>query len=456
MCGIFGVFSKDLEAARLVHSGLWALQHRGQEGSGIVSSDSKKLYVHRGMGLVASVYNEESLLNLPGSIAIGHNRYSTSGGGGCDHLQPVIREDHLLALAHNGNLPDTRKLELFLTSKGININPCNDSELIRKTVSYYLVKGMSLEKAVEKSYPLFTGVFSCLFMTANKIVAIRDRRGIRPLSIGTIGEGNIVFSSETCALDIIGAKWKCDIHPGEMVSVDQHGLKSTRLSPGKEMIDIFEFVYFARPDSYLAGKNVNDVRKKLGRQLSREVSIKADLVIPIPDSAIPAAIGFSEESGIPFDMGIIKNRYIHRTFIRPAQNVRESDIKIKLNPLLSIINGKRIALMDDSIVRGTTSKEIVNMLRQAGAKEVHFLVSSPPVKYPDFYGIDTPRQDQLIAAVKTIEETREYIQADSLHYLSYKGMIKAVGLPEKHLCTSCFSGRYPISIGCRKKDVKII
>ncbi|MFA5827743.1 MAG: amidophosphoribosyltransferase [Candidatus Shapirobacteria bacterium] len=327
---------------------------------------------------------------------------------------------------------------------------------MRKAVGYYLVKGMSLEKAVEKSYPLFTGVFSCLLMTADKIVAIRDRHGVRPLSIGTLEDGSTVFSSETCGLNIIGAKWKRDVLPGEMVSVDHHGLESQQLVSGKEMIDVFEFVYFSRPDSNIAGKNVNQVRKNLGRQLAHEVSVKADLVIPIPDSAIPAAIGFSEISKIPFDMGIIKNRYIHRTFIRPAQNIREGDIKIKLNPLSSIISGKKIALMDDSIVRGTTSREIVSLLRQAGATEVHFLVSSPPVKYPDFYGIDTPRQDQLIAAVKNIKETKEYIRADSLNYLSYKGMLKAVGLPENHLCTSCFSGQYPISIGSRLNDIKII
>lgn len=456
MCGIFGVFSHGLEASRLVHTGLWALQHRGQEGSGIVSSDGNKLYVHRGMGLVASVYTEEILSALPGNIAIGHNRYSTSGGGGCDHLQPVIREDRLLALAHNGNLPTTDKLEKFLASKGINTRLCNDSELMRKAVSYYLVKGQDLEVAVKKAYPLFTGVFSCLFMTADKIVAVRDRRGIRPLSIGRLNSTGIVISSETCALDIIGAKWERDIKPGEMIVVDKNGLRSFQLSPGKEMVDIFELIYFARPDSIISGVNVNEVRKNLGRQLAKEISLDVDIVIPIPDSAIPAAIGFSEVSGIPFDMGIIKNRYIHRTFIRPAQSLRESDIKIKLNPLSSVISGKKIALMDDSIVRGTTSKEIVAMLKRAGAKEVHFLVSSPPVKYPDFYGIDTPRQNQLIAAVKTIEETKNYIQADSLNYLSYKGMIKATKLPKNHLCTACFSGEYPISIGSRIKDLKII
>jgi len=456
MCGIFGVFSQELEAARLVHTGLWALQHRGQEGSGIVSSDGNKLHVHRGMGLVASVYTEEILSALPGSIAIGHNRYSTSGGGGCDHLQPVIREDRLLALAHNGNLPTTNKLEKFLASKGINTRLCNDSELMRKAVSYYLVKGLDLEIAVKKAYPLFTGVFSCLFMTADKLVAVRDRRGIRPLSIGKLNGTSFVVSSETCALDIIGAVWEKDIRPGEMVVIDKNGLKSFQLSPGKEMVDVFEFIYFARPDSIIAGINVNQVRKNLGRQLAREVSLDADIVIPIPDSAIPAAIGFSEISKIPFDMGIIKNRYIHRTFIRPAQSLRESDIRIKLNPLASVISGKKIALMDDSIVRGTTSKEIVTMLKRAGAKEVHFLVSSPPVKYPDFYGIDTPRQDQLIAAVKTTQETKKYIQADSLNYLSYKGMIKAVNLPENHLCTACFSGKYPISIGRRINDFKIL
>jgi len=451
-CGIFGVYGQELEAARLVHTGLWALQHRGQESSGIVSADGEGLYVHKGMGLVAHVYNEETLLGLRGFAAIGHNRYSTFGGGGYEHIQPVVREDRLLAMAHNGNLPTIDRLESFLQKRGISTRFCNDSELMRKAVNFYLVKGWSLEGAIGKAFPLFTGVFSCLFLTADKMVAVRDKRGVRPLSVGRL-DGGWVVSSETCAIDAVGAKVEGDVGPGEMVIFDKNGEKRVWVARGKETVDVFEFVYFARPDSVIMGKSVNEVRKNLGKKLADEIKVDADIVVPIPDSSIPAALGFSQRSGIPFEIGLIKNRYIHRTFIRPAQNLRESDVKRKLNPLASVIRGKKVALVDDSIVRGTTSKQIVQMVREAGALAVHLLIPAPPVKYPDFYGIDTPRQDQLIAATKTLAEIRKYVGADSLHYLSLAGLIRAVGLPKRNLCTSCFTGKYPINIGKRKAEV---
>ena len=456
-CAVFGVYGTNakIEAARLVHLGLWALQHRGQESSGIVSSNGSFLSVHKGMGLVAHVYDEQSLSALPGTMAIGHNRYATSGSSEASHVQPVISQDRNLAMAHNGNLPETEKLRVFLASKGISPQNVNDSEMMYKAVAYYFVKGLSLPEAVAKAFPLFTGVFSLLFMTAETMVAVRDRRGIRPLALGKIDGIGYIVSSETCAINTIGGEYLRDIKPAEMLVLDSKGIRSQQLMPGKEMLDAFEFVYFARPDSDLAGKSVNEVRKNFGRQLAKEYKqIKADVVIPIPDSGIPAAIGFSEVSGIPFDMGLIKNRYIHRTFIRPAQTLRKNDVRLKLNPLPSVLKGKRVILIDDSIVRGTTSEEIVSLLRQAGAKEVHFMVSSPPVRYPDFYGINTPDQNELIAATKTVPEIQMAIGADSLSYLSLKGLITAIGLPARNICTSCFTGKYPVGIGINKKKIR--
>jgi len=453
-CGIFGIYGKSMEAARLVHTGLWALQHRGQESSGIASSEGACIRVVKGEGLVAHVYNEELLSLLSGFCAIGHNRYGTSGGSGKIHAQPVTSQQGLIALAHNGNLPQTTKLERFLQSKNIPLTTLNDSEMIHATVEYFSSQGNSLPQSIKKAFPLFTGVFNLLIMTKDSLAAVRDPKGIRPLCIGKISSG-FAFSSETCALDAIGATFIRDVLPGEMVIVNKLGLRSFILAQGKEKLDAFEFVYFSRPDSVLLGQSVNQVRKNLGKYLAKESPVKADVVIPIPDSAIPAALGYAEISGIPFDHGLIKNRYIHRTFIRPAQKLRDKDIAMKLNPLHEIIYGKRVAVVDDSIVRGTTAKKIVDRLRTAGAKEVHLLISSPPVRYPDFYGIDTPSQKTLIASQMPIPKIAAYLGADSLHYLSYPGLIKAIGVPESRLCTSCFTGRYPVNIGKLKATIKI-
>ena len=460
-CGIFGVIGRGFEAARLVHPGLWALQHRGQESSGIASSDGTKIYFHKGMGLVSAVFTEEDLKKLKGFMAIGHNRYSTSGSSISLHAQPVIEKvkEGLIALVHNGNLPSTKKLEQFLKEKKIPQNGANDSEMIAKVIAYFVSQGLSLDNAIKKAYPLFTGVFCLLVMDKQKIVAIRDAFGIRPLSLGKLNSG-FVLASETCALDIVGAKFIRDVRPGEMIVLDGKSLKSYQLQKGKQKLDVFEFVYFARPDSYLLGKSVDQVRQNLGAELAKENKYmfssgrKADVVIPVPDSGVPAAIGFSRESGIPFDMGLIKNRYIHRTFIMPEQHTRNVGVRLKLNPMQHILKGKKVVLVDDSIVRGTTSKEIIKMLRNAGAKEVHMLISSPPVKYPDFYGIDTPRQVDLIASRKTVKEIEKEIGVDSLHYLSYKGLLKAVGISEDDLCTACFTGIYPVDIGERVKEIK--
>jgi amidophosphoribosyltransferase len=451
-CGVFGIFDPGIQAARIVHPALWALQHRGQESSGIASSDGKSIYVHRGMGLVAHVYDETNLKTLKGHIAIGHNRYATSHGSLPEHSQPVVTKDKLLALAHNGNLPSVTKLEAFLKKKGVPTESHNDSELMHAALKYYLVKGSSLEEAIRKCFPLFTGVFALVVMTKDKIAAVRDHCGVRPLSLGKYN-GGFVVASETCAFDTIQANFIRDINPGELVIIDEKGVESFQLEKPNQKLDIFEFVYFARPDSVLLGKRVNEVRKNFGRILAQEHKIKADVVIPVPDSAIPAALGYSLESGIPFDHGLIKNRYIHRTFIQPTQKQRENSVAIKLNPLIEVLEGRSVIVIDDSIVRGTTSKKLVSLIRNGGAKEVHLLVSSPPVKYPDFYGINTPDQKELIAAFMTIEQITEYTGADSVGYLSYDGMIKATGLPKDVFSTSCFNGIYPIDIKERKHNL---
>lgn len=454
-CGIFGVYGKGFEAARLVHPGLWALQHRGQESSGIASSDGKKIYLHKGMGLVSHVFEEKDLKKLKGYLAIGQNRYSTSGDSTILHAQPFlekIKPGKFLALAHNGNLPSTKKLEEFLIDRKISIKGLNDTEMILKAIIFYLKQGETLENAIIKAYPLFTGVFCLLVMDENKIVAVRDSFGIRPLCIGKLN-GGFIIASETCALDIVGAKFTREVKPGEMVVIGDKGLKSIQIEKGKQNLDIFEFVYFARPDSIIMGKSVDQVRQNLGMQLAKEFKISADVVIPVPDSAIPAALGYSNTSGIPFYLGLIKNRYIHRTFISPEKHTRHKIVQLKLNPMQHIIAGKRVIVVDDSIVRGTTCKQIIKMVRDAGAKEVHLLISSPPVKFPDFYGINTPDQKELIAAVKSIKQIETELGVDSLHYLSLEGSLKAVGLPEDLLCTSCFTGKYPVDIGERRKEI---
>ncbi len=452
-CAVFGVYGEDLDAARLTYFGLYALQHRGQESSGIAASDGKHINLHKAMGLVAQVYNEHDFEKLQGNMAIGHNRYSTFGGSTDCHIQPMIDEEKTLTLAHNGNLPTVTKLRKFLVSKDISVKDLNDSEMMHKVLCYFLSQGMTLEKAIKNAYPLFTGAFCILVMTKDKIAAVRDTFGIRPFSIGKLNHTGYVFSSETCALDTVSATFLRDIKPGEMVVADKKGLHSYQLAKSNQKLDIFEFVYFARPDSILLGKRVAEVRKNLGRILAKETKVKADVVIPVPDSAVPAALGFAEASGIPFDFGLVKNRYIGRTFIMPDQRLRDRGVQMKLNPIEESIKGKRVIVIDDSIVRGTTAKKLVALLRGAGAKEVHLMSSCPPVRFPDFYGINTPTQDELIAATMPIQKIEKFIGADSLHYLSYKGLIKATGLPESTFCTSCFTGIYPIDIGENEKQI---
>ena len=447
-CGVFGVYAPGLvaaEVARLVHTGLWTLQHRGQESTGISVSDGTSIRTHKGQGLVAHVYDEESLRRLVGHIAIGHNRYSTSGGDGLLHSQPVTGDGRLLALAHNGNLPNMAPLSHSLSDAGADITGANDSELMHAALERELARGASLEEAMKACFPLFTGAFSLALLTPRALAAARVVRGIRPLALGRIGDGYVV-SSETCAIDAVGGTFLRDVQPGELVMIDERGLRSVQLAPGKEQLDIFEYVYFARPDSVLLGRRVNEVRRQFGIQLAREHPVQADVVIPVPDSGVPAAIGYAGESGIPLDVGLVKNRYIHRTFIQPAQRLRERGVRMKLNPIAEVLRGRRVAVVDDSLVRGTTARQIVAMLRNAGAREVHYLVSSPPVRYPDIYGIDLPNVADLVASTMSTEEIRQSIGADSLAYLSYDGMIDATGLPDDHFATSCFSGVYPLDV----------
>lgn len=450
-CAVFGVYNAH-EASRETYFGLYALQHRGQESSGIASSDGHKIHVHKSNGLVAQVYEEKDFEHLKGEIAIGHNRYSTSGGTLHQHNQPVHKSGDPIALAHNGNLPSTKALEEFLIKNGVSLDHLNDSEMMYEAIKFEMGRGKSLADAITDTYHLFTGAFALLVMTKDELVALQDPYGIRPLSIGKLN-GGYAFSSETCALDTVNAKFIRDVEPGEMVVANKDGLKTFNLVKGKRKLDIFEFIYFARPDSKLLGKRLYEVRQNFGKTLAREYPIKADVVIPVPESAIPAAIGYSMESGIQYQQGLIKNRYIGRTFIMPDQRLRDKSVQMKLIPVPEVLDGKRVIVVDDSIVRGTTTGKIVKMLRQSGAKEVHVIISSPPVKYPDFYGINTPFQKDLIGANMSVEDISKYIGADSLNYISFDGMIRATGLPEEMFNTSMFNGKYPIDIKERAKDI---
>ena len=447
-CGVFGVMTASVDAARLTYYGLWALQHRGQESSGIASSDAHGMHLRAGAGLVAHVYSEPDLANLKGKISIGHNRYATSGEGA--HLQPYVDAEVNLAFAHNGNLPATDKLEEFLQQHGVSTLDLNDSGMMSASIAVYMKQGKPLMDAVEAAWPLFTGAFSCVAMDGLNVVGFRDECGIRPLSVGRLDDG-FVIASETCAFDTIGAAFLRDVKPGEIVSIGPNGVQGRQVVKPRQALDIFEYVYFARPDSMMMGRKVNEVRRQMGRNLAAEFPMKADVVIPVPDSAIPAALGFAEASGIRFDHGFIKNRYIHRTFIRPTQELRERDVRTKLNPVPEVVMGRDVVVVDDSIVRGTTSAKIVQLLFGAGARSVHVLVSSPPVMFPDFYGINTPDPSELIAARMSVEEMRQYIGATSLGFLSYEGTIQATGHPRSKLNMSCFDGSYPIEIGIKAK-----
>ena len=480
-CAVFGVYGKGLDVARLSFFGLFALQHRGQESAGIASADGDTIVIHKGMGLVSQVFNDELIESLKGHIAVAHNRYSTTGGSKVKHAQPMLAagaaslekvsyedphpslndsvslrassDDNAIALVHNGNLPTTDALAELLRAKGVDIAEFSDSRMIVEAIAARMRDGLELAAAIKEIYPLMTGAFSLLIMSRDALVAVRDRCGIRPLALARLNGGYII-ASETCAFAPIGAKYVREIQPGELCIIDEKGIRSEQIVKPDPKLDIFEFIYFARPDSHLLGKSVYEVRRNLGIELAKEYPLKADVVIPVPETAIPAAIGYAEALGLPFQMGLTKNRYIHRTFITPEQHVREQGVKAKLTPIPEVVKGKRVVVFDDSIVRGTTSRQIVKMLFEAGAKEVHFLVASPPVKFPDFYGIDTPKQTDLIAATKSVEEIEKYLRATSLRFLSYDGMIAATGIPADQFSTSCFNGVYPIDIRERAREVE--
>ena len=460
-CGVFGVYGHGHDVARETFFGLFALQHRGQESAGIVTSNGKEFHRRRGMGLVTQVFNEqdmESLDNRDGFISIGHVRYSTSKESTIDHCQPFSDDEGIVAVSHNGNLPSEVKLDEFLLDKSRPYSHLNDSGKMGEAVRFYMSRGASIEDAIIDSSSLFTGAYSMLFMSEDKLVAVRDECGIRPLSLGKLN-GGYVIASETCAFDTVGASFIRDVEPGEMVVISDKGITSEQIIKPNPKLDIFEFVYFSRPESMLLGRRVNEVRRNLGILLADQIAqsggIEADVVIPVPDSGTPAALGFSRASGIPFDQGLIKNRYINRTFIQPG-HMRKKDADLKYNPIPEVVKGKRVVVIDDSIVHGTTNIRVVDILKQAGAKEVHLAISSPPVISPDYYGIDTPDKTTLIAAQMTIDEMRQKFGADSLNFLSLDRLIQATGLPEDRFSTSHFTGVYPIDIRERAREFQLV
>jgi amidophosphoribosyltransferase len=443
MCGIFGVLGHK-DAARLTYLGLYALQHRGEESAGIFAYNGKKVTFHKGMGLASEVFDESSIKSLRGDIAIGHVRYSTTGSSHSSNIQPFLanhKRGHI-AIAHNGNLTNALELRHALEKKGSIFQTTIDSEVIAHLLARSRQKGY--KENITWTLSQLEGAYSLVLMLDNILIGARDPRGWRPLCLGRL-DGAYVLASETCALDLINAKYVRDIEPGEIVFISKAGLESIKPFPKcKHSLCIFEYIYFARPDSNIFGKSVYLTRKRLGRQLAREYPVKCDLVIPIPDSGNYAALGFATESKIPYEEAIIRNHYIGRTFIQPSQFVRDFRVKVKLNPVRDVLKGKRIVITEDSIVRGTTSRVRVKTLREAGAKKVHMRVSCPPIKFPCFYGIDFPTRKELIASNKTVDEIRDFIGLDSLKYLSLDGMLKAMLLPKDEFCTACFSGRYPM------------
>ncbi|MCI0405621.1 MAG: amidophosphoribosyltransferase [candidate division Zixibacteria bacterium] len=451
-CGVFGIYGAK-NAAELTYLGLYALQHRGQESSGIVSNFNGKLHIRKGMGQVNDVFSKESLSELPGHLAIGHNRYSTTGANSVTNIQPFLfhYKGKSIAVGHNGNLTNTLSLRKKLEDAGAIFQSTTDTELILHLVAHSK-KNDPIEKIID-ALQQCEGAYSLTFITNEAIVAARDPKGFRPMALGKIDSAYVV-ASETCAFDIIGAEYLREVEPGEALVIDEKGPKSYfPFEKQEHAFCIFEFIYFARPDSMIYGENVDKVRRRLGRQLAIEKPVEADIVIAVPDSSNTAALGFSEQSGIKLEIGFIRNHYVGRTFIHPEQAIRDLDVRIKFNPVKGVLKDKRVVIVDDSIVRGTTSKKLVGMVRDAGAKEVHFRVSAPPIISPCFYGIDMPTKEELIGSSRTVEEIRKYLGADSLGYLSIEGMLSMPSLPKESFCVACFSGKYPTKIEYQGKDV---
>jgi amidophosphoribosyltransferase len=448
-CGVFGIWGHP-DAAQITYYGLHSLQHRGQEGAGIVVTDGERLKGCKGIGLVTEVFNQGQLSELTGKAAIGHVRYATAGGGGYENVQPLLfrSQSGSLALAHNGNLVNANALKHQLENQGSIFQTTSDTEVLAhliKRSGYPLLK-----ERVKNALTMLKGAYAFLIMTETELMVALDPNGFRPLSIGRLGEAYVV-ASETCAFDVVGAEFVRSVEPGELLIINDEGLHTERFTLHvQRAICSMEYIYFSRPDSNIDGLNIHTTRKNLGKRLALEAPVEADVVTGVPDSSISAAIGFAEQSGIPYELGLIKNRYVGRTFIQPSQSLREQGVKMKLSPVRGVVEGKRVVMVDDSIVRGTTSKRIVSMLREAGATEVHVRISSPPIKHPCFYGIDTSTHEELIASNHTVEEIRQIIGADSLVFLSEEGLLEAIGRnyegEYRGQCMACFTGKYPTEI----------
>jgi amidophosphoribosyltransferase len=452
MCGIFGIHGAGLAVANLTYFGLFALQHRGQESAGLAVGDGESVRVHRDMGLVAQVFSPETVDGLQGVVALGHTRYSTTGSSRRENAHPVPVRHPVLgpaAIAHNGNLLNAAALRQELEAAGVAFETALDTEVMARLIES--THGRSWEEVIRRAFARVTGAYSCGVLTPREVIAVRDPYGFRPLCVGFIprpGQPVHVFASETCALDTVNATFVREVQPGEMVVMDGHGVRSQRFqSSNRHATCVFEFIYFARPDSILKNCELEEARIRMGRELAREAPAEADIVFALPDSGTPAAIGYAEQSGIPFREGLIKSRYINRTFIQPEQSLREAGVMLKLNPLRRSIAGKRVVAVDDSIVRGTTSRRIIDLLRRAGAREIHLRISSPPMRFPCFMGVDIGSSKELVAAGRSVEEVRALIGADSLGYLSIPGLMRAVGRGTiDQFCRACFDGSYPVPV----------
>jgi amidophosphoribosyltransferase len=447
-CGIFGIWG-HAEAAQITYYGLHSLQHRGQEGAGIVVADGESLKGHKGLGLVTEVFSNGELQKLNGMAAIGHVRYSTAGGGGYENVQPLLfrSQSGSIALAHNGNLVNATELKIRLEQQGSIFQTTSDTEVFAHLIRRSMAP--TLKEQIKIALNYLEGAFAFLLLTETELYIALDPNGFRPLSIGRLGNAYVV-ASETCAFDVVGATYEREVEPGELIIINAEGVHSERFAEKRpRSICSMEYIYFARPDSNVDGINIHTARKNLGKRLALEAPVEADIVTGVPDSSISAAIGYAEATGIPYELGLIKNRYVGRTFIQPSQSLREQGVKMKLSPVSGVVAGKRVVMVDDSIVRGTTSKRIVNMLREAGATEVHVRISSPPITHPCFYGIDMSTREELIAASHSVEEIRQLIGADSLAFLSLEGLIEAIGRPSdspwRGQCMSCFTGKYPLN-----------
>jgi amidophosphoribosyltransferase len=445
-CGVFGIYAPGRDVARLAYFALYALQHRGQESAGIATCEGGHITTLRDTGLVSQVFDEEKLRALDGDMAIGHVRYSTTGGGSWENSQPVWRDDgREVALAHNGNLTNAVELHNELRERGISFRGSSDSEIIAALLS--VEEERPIENAVAAVMPRLEGAYSTVVMTKRAVVAFRDPHGVRPLSLGKLGDRYCV-ASESCAFDIIGGELLREVQPGELIALTDRGIETRQVVPSERpAYCVFEHIYFSRPDSRLEGRVLQEVRGRMGEILAREAPVDADLVISVPDSGNPAATGFARASGLPKDDGLIKNRYVARTFIQPGQELRKHGLRMKFNPLPEIVAGKRIVVVDDSIVRGNTTRQIVGMLRDAGAKEVHLRISAPPIRHPCHYGVDMSTREEMIAHDRSVEEIARELDADSLAYLSLEGVYEAVGTPREVHCDACFTGSYPLGDG---------